>query len=91
MWQGRETFPQCFLLEGLRTQTSAAALVRGPRNDYFIEYTYKNILFIFYSFINDSVFVDPLACCCVLTLDNTFTRGGCLIRPGLFDGVAMRQ
>lgn len=86
MWQGGETFPQCFLLGGLRTQTSAAALVRGPRNDYFVRYTYKSILFI-----NDSVSVDPLACCCVLMLDNTFVRGGCLIRPRLFDGAAMRQ
>ena len=51
MWRGGETFPQCFLLGGLRTQTSAAALVRGPRNDYFVEYTYKNILFIFYSLL----------------------------------------
>lgn len=38
--QGKVMFLHIFLLGGLRTQTSAAALVRGPRNDYFVEYTY---------------------------------------------------
>lgn len=72
----RRSFLLSFYTRGLRTQTTAAAHVYGPRSDYFVKYIRKNILLIFYSFVNDSVFIDSLACRCALTFNNTFARGG---------------
>ena len=40
-----------FYTRGLRTQTTAAAHVYGPRSDYFVKYIRKNILLIFYSLL----------------------------------------